>query len=316
MITKKIVCCMLALGMTLLSGCQAKENTASKGENIETGNKFTLVESDGTKVILDNVPERIIVLSVATAEIMHKLDIPLVGMTSTSRELSEGLRNLPEVGIPMNPDMEKIASLTPDLVVMSTNFKAAHKNNFAQLNLSTYFIDNQRYTDTEKTIEMLAKAFGKEDKIDSVLKPIKDREAVLIESVKNKEKPTVMVIFGTSESFSMARENSFVGDMVRVLGCKNITDDLKIDDAMASMIPLSLEKAVELNPQVILRVAHGNPREVRKLYEKEFETNPLWKSIEAVQNDRVFDLDQQLFFSNPGLTAIDSLEELAKILFP
>lgn len=308
---------ILVLVLLLLTGCQrdvaipgsADAATAEEG-------RFRLVESDGTELVLDKAPERIVVLSVATAEIMHALGIPLVGMTTTSREISEGLRSLPDVGIPMNPDMERIAALNPDLVIMSTNFKAAQKDRFAQHNLNAYFIDNQKYSDTQKSIEMLAKAFGREDKIEEILKPIKEREKALLDSIKGEAALRVMVIFGTSESFSMAKDNSFVGEMAKILGAKNITDDLKLDDEMATMLPLSIEEAVRFNPQVILRIAHGNPRQVQRLYQQEFADNPIWSDIDAVKNNRVHDLSTELFFANPGLTAIDALEELAKILYP
>lgn len=315
---KKVVSLLLVLAMMLVVGCQGNNTKPASAEPTPAveDSKIRFIESDGTELMFDKIPERIVVLSVATAEIMHKLGIPLVGMTSTSRELSEGLRNLPEVGIPMRPDMEKIAELTPDLVIMSSNFKAANKDNFDKFGIKTYFLDNQKYSDTQKSIELLAKAFGKEDKVDDILKPIKFREEAILNSIKDKEKPTVMVIFGTSEAFSMARDNSFAGEMVKILGANNVTDTLKVSDDLASMIPLSIEQVVELNPQVILRIAHGNPREVTKLYEKEFATNPIWKEIDAVKNNRVHDLSTELFFANPGLTAIDSLEELVKILFP
>lgn len=312
---RKLVAILLLLIIVFVTGCQGKIATPVS-ENDDDGGKFRLIESDGTELVLENTPERIVVISVATAEIMHSLGIPIVGMSSTSRELSEGLRNLPEVGIPMTPDMERIAALNPDLVFMSTNFKAAHQDNFAQFNINTYFIDNQRYTDTQKSIEMLAKAFGKEDMIDDILKPIKEREEAILKAYKEFEKPTVMVIFGTADSFSMARDNSFAGEMVKILGAKNLTDDLEIDDEMASMLPLSIEQAVQFNPDVILRIAHGNPRQVQRLYDVEFASNPIWHDIEAVKNHRVHDLSTELFFANPGLTAIDALEELAKILYP
>lgn len=311
---RKLLAALILSTMVFITGCQGNVEKPVSSGNVE--GKFRLVESDGTELILDEIPERIVVMSVATAEIMNALGIPLVGMTTTSRELSEELRSLPDVGIPMTPDMERIMALNPDLVIMSTNFKAAHKDNFDKFNINTYFIDNQRYTGTQKSIEMLAKAFGKEDKIDDILAPIKEREEAILNSVKDREVPTVMVIFGTADSFSMARDNSFAGEMVKVLGAKNLTDDLKIDDEMASMIPLSIEQAVQFNPDVILRISHGNPRQVQRLYEQEFASNPIWRNISAVQNGRVHDLSTELFFANPGLTAIDSLEELAKILFP
>ncbi|WP_026478642.1 ABC transporter substrate-binding protein [Alkaliphilus transvaalensis] len=317
--SKKLVSLSLLLVLILLAGCQGSTVTPTTSNEDSApieGQQFRLVESDGTELILDDIPERIVVLSVATAEIMHSLGIPLVGITTTSRELSEELKKLPDVGIPMTPDMERIAALNPDLVIMSTNFKGQQAENFKHFNLNAFFLDNQKYSDTQKSIEMLAEAFGKEEKIEEILKPIKEREEALLKNVTATKKPRVMVMFGSGESFTMARNNSFVGEMVMILGGENVTDDLDFGEDMASMVPISIEEVVKFDPEIILRISHGNPRQVQRQYEAEFESNAVWHEINAVKNNRVHDLETELFFANPGLNAIDALEVLAEILYP
>lgn len=295
----------------------AEATTAEPAAAGAAQGKFVLTEADGTVVSLDKKPERLVVLSDNTVGILYELGVKPAGISTPTQTIPDGWTDLPQTGSARTPDFEKIIALQPDLVISNFAFKSIQKQSFEQNNIKVYFISNQQYEETLKSIQMLGDVFGNKTKADALIKGIRDREAEIRESVAGKEPPRVMIIFGTSQSFMFARENSYVGNLVEMLKGKNITSDMNIAPGMGSNIPFSIEEAVIQNPQVILRVAHGgNPEEVKKAYEKEFETNPLWKSIDAVKNGRVYDLDQHLFFANPGLESIDALEKLSQILYP
>lgn len=319
---KKILAYLIIIGMLVLSGCQGAvkdeikptPESGEKKEAVDAG--FRLVEGDGTEFVLEKAPERIVVNSLGTALIMDALGIPIAGMTTTSRQLPESLKGVPDVGTPPKPNIEKIVSLNPELTIVSSEFKDAQKDMFSQNGIKTYFIDNQMYADTYKSVEILGKAFGKEEKAEELLKDIKQREEKALARAENKTPPKVLVIFGTSQSFQIATDRSYVGNMVKMLKSTNIADKAAAGDNGGVYIPFSAENIVEENPDIILRIAHGNAEEVRKLYEKEFENNSIWKSVAAVKNNRVYDLEEELFRSNPGLKTIDALEALAKMLYP
>jgi len=302
----------------LVTGCTSKVTEVSSGtsKEVEDG-RFRLYEPDGTVFESDKIPERIIVVSVSTAEIMDALGIEMVGMTRTTRQISEKLKALPTVGFPMQPNIESITALNPDLVILSYDFKNQNKEKMEQHNIPAYFIDNQSYKGTMESIEMLGKAFGKQAEADKLLKEMKDREKAVLDMVKKNNQTKVLVLFGTSESFMMARDTSFAGDLVKLLGAKNIINDadIKLSEDTGNYIPLSIEKVVEMNPDIILRISHGTVEATQMLYEQEFTRNPIWKNITAQQNGAVYDLPQDLFFSNSGLRIVESLEYLAKLLY-
>ncbi|KPU44427.1 high-affinity heme uptake system protein IsdE precursor [Oxobacter pfennigii] len=315
--SKKLFIICVVISTLLFTGCQAKNQGESEPVSNDTevkeqaaDTKFRLAEGDGTELVLDKMPENIVVNSVGTAIVMNELGIELKGMTTTTRQLPEGLKGLTGIGTPPRPDIEKITSLNADLVIVSSEFKAAQGEMFKQNGITAYFIDNQLYSDTYESVEMLGKAFGKEEKARELLKGIKEREEKVLEEVKGKTQPKVLIIFGTSQSFQMATEVSYVGDMVKILGGVNV-----VNSTSGSYVPFSTENIVEANPDVILRISHGSPEEVKVLYAKEFDTNPIWQSVNAVKSGRVYDLDYELFSSNPGLKTIDALEALAKLLY-
>jgi iron complex transport system substrate-binding protein len=278
--------------------------------------KFRLVESDGTVFERDTVPQRIVILSVPTAIIMDTLGIELVGITMTSRTLPPRLADLPEAGMPRDPNIEVIKSLNADLVIISTDFKQMNKAKMEQHNIPTYYISNQLYEDTFKSIEILGKAFGKEAEANQLIRDMRARENQVLNAAKGKPAPKVLILFGTADSFLMQKSNTYAGNLVAKLGGINISDQIKLSEVSTGNIPLNIEQVVALNPDIIFRISHGTAEETQQIYDKEFATNPIWNAVSAHKNNRVYDLPMNLFFSNSGLQVIDSLEHLAKLMYP
>lgn len=305
----------------LMVGCTSRIRDVING-NSDSGGEggFRLLESDGTEFVSDGTPERIVVISVATAQIMDYLGIELVGITRSMRSLGGRLGELPTVGFPMEPSIEAIMALEPDLVIISSDFKDRHEEKMLQHNIPTYFIDNQTYEDTYKSIEILGKAFRKKEKAEELISQMRNKEQEVLNMVesKNEPAPKVLILFGTGESFMMARETSYAGGLVKMLGGKNITEgvEIKLSGEFSNYLPISIEQVVDLNPEIILRISHGTAEAARMLYEEEFSRNPIWGAVSAHQNNRVYDLTQELFFANPGLKVVEALEELASIIYP
>lgn len=318
------IVCLIIISMLLLSGCGASSNYAQPAAGNPGGgnaaataddDKFRLVEPDGTEFVSDIVPENIIVMSVSTAKIMDSLGITMAGITRTMRPLPGRLAELPTVGFPKEPDLEAITALNPDLVIVSADFKYRLAERMAQHNIPVFFLDNQSYKDTFNSIEMLGEAFGREEKAGQLLKELKDKEKAALSLMKDKPSQRVLILFGAGGSFLMARDTSYVGSMVKMLGGKNITDGVVLNDDMSDFIPMSIEQVVALNPQIILRISHGTIEETQRLYEEEFLKNPIWREVSAQQNNRVYDLPFELFFANPGLEVVDALKNLAEIMY-
>lgn len=58
------------------------------------------------------------------------------------------------------------------------------------------------------------------------------------------------------------------------------------------------------------------PDEVVDMFNKEFQENDIWKHFDAVQNDRVYDLEETLFGTTGNLAAVEALDELLEMLYP
>ena len=67
--------------------------------------------ADGTE------QQRLIATSPAVATICDKLDLDLVGVCNSSRDMPERYAQLPQVGSPMSPDLDVVKSLHPSCVI-------------------------------------------------------------------------------------------------------------------------------------------------------------------------------------------------------
>ena len=315
---------IIIFSMLLLSGCGASSSAVPDLNQIpengsaaltEDDGKFRLIGSGGAEFIRETVPERIIVISVATAKIMDSLGIEMVGITRTMRPLPGKLAELPTVGFPMEPDLEAITALNPDLVIISSDFKHRLEEKMAQHEIPVFFLDNQSYEDTFNSIALFGSAFAKVDRAAQLLEGMREKEKTALRLAKDKPSPRVLILFGAGGSFLMARDTSYTGGMVKMLGGKNITDGIGLSGEMSAYIPMSIEQVVELNPEIILRISHGTAEETQRLYEEEFLKNPIWQAVAAQQNNKIYDLPSSLFFANPGLEVVDALEYLAQIIY-
>jgi len=274
-----------------------------------------LVEPDGTRVELESIPRRVVVLSVNTAGVLASLGIMPVAMSTTARA-HHILRDVPQIaGRPAAPNIEQLLMARPDLVIANNAFKSTLAPIFATHGIAAYFIENQRYSDVIDNIEMFGRAFNRESNAQALIQHIRERERAAVARTQGRPEPRVLVIFGTAQAFMMSTQYGYVGGMVTMLNGKNLTETLNIPRG-AQNIPISMEEVVRFNPQIILRISHGTPEEMQRIFAAEFANNPLWRGIDAVQNGRVHDLPSTLFFSNPGLTMIDALEHLAAIVHP
>jgi iron complex transport system substrate-binding protein len=302
----------LFLAVLLLTGILLTPASAVWGAK---SSQFELIERDGTKVTLANIPRRVVVLTQSTAQVLWHLGVKPVGITP-SPALPQELQGISQVGMGMRPDLEKIKSLRPDLVISFFGFKSTLKSSFAEHGIPAYFIDDQRYTDTLNNITQLGAAFNRREQARKLLETMKERERKILSRIAGKPSPKVMIIFGTANSFMLAGEKSFAGDLVKILKGTNITGLMKgVKGPLNGYMPLSLENVVALNPDIILRISHGNPGATQAIFRKEFSENPIWKQLSAVQQKRVYDLEPKLFFANPGLQCSDALEKLADLLY-
>ena len=263
------------------------------------------------KQVKSESKERIVATTVAVTEIMDALEVDLVGVPTSSKTLPKRYKGLPEVGNPMSPDMEKVKSLKPSEVLSVTTLEYELKPVFDGVGMKANFLDLTSLKNMQSSISDLGKKYGREKQAEAVVTKLDKKVASIQKDIKGKKEPTVLILLGVPGSYLVATEHSYIGDLVKQLGGKNIVQGEQVE-----YLASNTEYLKKADPDIILRAAHGMPDEVVKMFDKEFKTNDIWKHFAAVKNNRVYDLEERLFGTTGNLAAIEALDELKKMMYP
>lgn len=287
---KKIAVLLLAL-LLFLVGC-GKEEAVQKAEQKTESNP------------------KIVATTVAITEIMDKLDLPLVGIPTSSKKLPERYADVKETGSPMGPDLEIIRMLKPDMVLSTKTLEADLKAGFEGADLNADFLDFTSIDSMQAEIKKLGTEFDRTKEASKLNTDLTSEIDKVKANVAKKKKPSVLILMGVPGSYLVVTEHAYIGDLVKLAGGENVITNQKVE-----YLASNTEYLQSANPDIILRAAHGMPAEVVKMFDEEFKTNDIWKHFDAVKNNRVYDLDENLFGMTASLNAPEALREMEKMLY-
>jgi len=283
----------ILLAILVLAGCSSEEGTSSKVE--------------------ENQPEgdRIVATTVALTEIMDALEIDLVGIPSSYKELPERYADAKEVGNPMGPDMETLLSLKPTEILSVTTLKYDLQEMFDQRGIDMTYVNLESIDGMHNEILKLGEKYDREEQANAIVDQFEEKVAEIDMLSDGKAQPSVLILLGIPGSYLVATEHSYIGDLVKRSGGKNVITGEKVE-----FLSSNTEYLQQAKPDIILRASHGMPEQVIQMFDEEFKSNDVWQHFEAVKNDRVYDLDELLFGTTASLAAVEALGELQKMLYP
>lgn len=306
--------CLLVMVLPLmLWGCQG---ASKKSSDSTSGHQISIAHKMGESLVEEN-PKRVVTLDIGALETLNELGIKPVGIPK--RHLPEylaAMRTDPEIadaGSVIEPHIEAIAELRPDLILISTR----QERFYSQLSqiAPTVFIgtDSKNYLSSfqENTL-LLGAIFGKSElaqqKIDALKTKIQDAR----DRYENREEKGLFLIYndGRFSAFGKGSRFGFVHD---VLGIRPVLD---LHDESVHGQRISNELIAEANPDYLF-IVDRNAAVMGKKAKLEDMENPLIHRTQAYKNQHVFYLDPDVWFiSGGGLTSVelmvDDIVELIK----
>lgn len=256
----------------------------------------------------------LIATTVALVEILDALEIDLVGIPTSYKELPERYDDAVEVGNAAEPDMEIIKSLKPDDVLSVTTLDAEYDLQpvFDSADVPVSFLDMESIDGMYETIELLADEYDRQEHAEQLVSEFEEKVNEIGEKIAGEDSPEVLILLGIPGSYLVATENSYLGDIVKRAGGKNVFPG---EDGL-EYVSANTEHLQQTNPDIILRAAHGMPDAVVEMFDEEFAENDIWQHFEAVQNDKVYDLEEELFGTTANLAVVDALDHLLELFYP
>jgi cobalamin transport system substrate-binding protein len=217
---------------------------------------------------------------------------------------------LPRVGALLDPNVERILSLKPDLVVLYGT-QTDLRTQLERAGVPFFPYVHRGLPDITETIRTLGRRVGVEGEANALASRIESQIAAVRARVEKADRPKTLLVFGrepgTLRNIDASGGVGFLHDMLEAAGG---TDALA--DAKQQSVMLSTELVLARAPEVIieLRYARGDGAGAADL--KAWDALP---SVPAVRNHRVFLLQGEEFVV-PGPRVAAAIERLARTLHP
>jgi iron complex transport system substrate-binding protein len=223
----------------------------------------------------------------------------LVGVT-TFCNYPEQAKSIAKIGDTMNPNMETIVALKPDIVfVSSASQLEAFTKTLEQNGIAVFVLAPPSLTGVTHDLDLLGELFGSNATSEKLIGELHGREEAVKAKIGDLDTKKVFVQISKEPLFTIGKE-AFLNDLLRTAGGVSVTADV------ATAFPkLSKETAAVLNPEVIILSDSEDNQE----------PNEAFKNSPAVKNGRVYKINADIL-SRPGPRLVDALEQIAKLLHP
>lgn len=267
---------------------------------------INLKDDLGRTILITKYPERIISLAPSSTEILFAIGVgdKVIGVTDYCNYPKEALTK-EKVGGFSNPNVEKIISLKPDLVVLYKSFPKEIFNQLEKNLPNTQFIvlDPKTYEDVMKNILLLGKVFGKEENARKIYNTmLQEWLTVQKQTVKIKKSPKVLFLLW-NDPFISASPGTFIGDLLKKVKAKNIVENLEPEYPV-----LSVEYILSKDPDFII-IGEMSGISIESILK-----HPLLKDTNAVKNKRVYTINDDLVF-RPGPRLSEGLKAIFQIIY-
>ncbi|MDH3973974.1 MAG: cobalamin-binding protein [Deltaproteobacteria bacterium] len=260
----------------------------------------------GRRVEVKPNPSRIVSLAPHLTEILFDLGLgkQIVGVTLYSNYPEEA-KTKARVGSYVKLNLEKIVSLSPDLVIATAdgNPKVVVER-LTSLGIPVFVINTKGISDIYGNIISIGEVTGRPKEGRIVSMKLRERIKGITDLLKGLRKRKVFFQLGANPLYT-ASAGTFTDDLITLAGGINIAGEEKVRYPVYSM-----EEVLKRNPEVIFSVLMGSEegKSVKPLWEK-------WKTIEAVKKGQIYDIEPDI--TNRASSRIaDGLDAIARKLHP
>lgn len=276
----------------------------------------TIATKPGTKIVTDEtgrhvvVPihvQRVVSLAPNLTETIYALDQEdkLAGDT-TYCDTPPAAKDKPHVGATINPSLEAIVALHPDLVLATAINRWETVNALERLGIPVYTTDPHTVRDMLESIALLGDLLGAHEQGVTLVAKLQAKLDELQAGLR--ERPLAHVLFLVWDDPPITiGQNTFIADALRWAGAESVLISNQ------DWPNISMEEVVRLSPEYIVMVSqHSESADPKKT--NDLSQRPTWNQLEAVKLGRVVVVSDVMTRPSPGL--IEGIVSLAHSLHP
>lgn len=265
------------------------------------------VDETGRTIRVPATIQRVVSLAPSLTETIYALGLQdrLVGDTDYCDYPAEAQKKT-KVGGGINPSIETIASLHPDLVLATYNFNRPETVEALKgLGIPSYTSNPHTVDEIISSTQKIAEVMGASEAGKSVAEDMEKRLAALQEKLKGTAPRRVVFVVWTEPLISIGKD-TFIADALRRAGAVSIVDSAQ------SWPQTNLEEIVKLQPEVLV-FASSHSESVARDFDV-LAKRPGWRILDAVRNRRFAVISDAV--NRPAPRIVAAVEELARQLHP
>jgi iron complex transport system substrate-binding protein len=265
-----------------------------------------------TDVAAQTAPTRIISLIPAVSEMLFAIGAgPQVVAVSSFDDYPPEVLTLPRVGALLDPDLERILSLRPDLVIVYES-QVDLRRQLERATIPMFVYKHASLADVAFTIRQLGTRIGRDEQADALVRRIDEKLADIQRRVAGRPRPRTLLVFGrdalTLRGIYASGGFGFLHDMLSAAGADNVFADVKQQSVQATT-----ELILARRPEVILELRSGDMTAERQ--RKEVAVWQALSSVPAVRTGRIAIITDPRTVV-PGPRVAEGTELIARALHP
>jgi iron complex transport system substrate-binding protein len=295
---------LLVLGAVAVTGCGSDSSSGGGASPVASASSgpITVTDGSGHTVTLKQPATRIVSLAPANTEIAYAVGAGDKMVAGTSYDdYPAAAKSLPKIGDFANPNVEKIASFNPDLVLAAGGIQAGLRSKLEKLGMQVYVVDPKTYDGVMTEIANVGQLAGSTEQaqqvVDTMKKAVTDVQAKVGSAAKV---TTFLEIY--SKPLMTAGTDTFINDMIGIAGGTNI------GAAAGSGYPnFSTEILFKDDPAVYIADSGSmsKPGDLSK--------RAGYSDLTAIKDGHVYVIQDNLI-ARPGPRLAQGLQELAKMI--
>ena len=237
---------------------------------------------------------RVVALTSLTADLINTISKDsLVGIPGSSiLKKNKEFDSIPIVSSGrMPPDLEKILSLKPDLVIGAKGFHDRPLSKLNSLGISTLSTSISSLDDLDNLNKKLA------SKLKTRTKSLEDILGSCYSKNKNKNKNLVVLV--SSKPILSPNKDSWAGNLISSFKLNNLASEITNKTEFKGYVNLSPEWLIKYQPENILVIkTPGSDM-------SQYESINIWNKLEAVKNNKIYTFDYYGLINAGGIKAIN-----------
>lgn len=267
---KRIISCAIALIMLVSLSAFAEEG-------------FTVTDQAERSVTFDKAPGKIAsCYYIATASVLglDRADMLCgIEMKADTRGLynlaAPEILSLPAVGSGKGVNIEEIASIAPDAVILPIRLKD-DATALEEIGIKTVIVDPESYDDFVECVRLIGAVTGAGEEAEAMISRCADITATVENAVSGADKPVVYLASG-SDFLTTYPSGLYQNDMITIAGGVNAAGEME-DSRKVTIDP---EQLLAWQPEYIFIAADAD------YTAEDIAADPVYAALEAVQNGRV-----------------------------